>query len=701
VTFKAHGTITTRRGVSFVAVLVLQSAVAAGVASTNLKNNASTYWTGGTGSWSQSANWRNGLSPVDTAIPADVFIDETLAVPSYVLMDSDSTVHLLFINMFDQLCILTGQTLTFGGVANNIILDNDGLVEIGLPGNADVSSPTAPSAISIWGNRTLVIQGDGELLMHNGRIDGADSNARIRVHQLIHGSGFIGNDKLSIDNQDRIVADDQSMPLVIQCNERGVMNSGTLEAVESALFILQTTINNHGGQLMAGLHGEIVLDQMTVNSGVLRTEANGRFTIAGSSSILQQTQLFGPLLIQSGDVRIVNSLVNNGRILFDTEGPTNSGQTPVRILLGSDTDSQHSVTFEGSGELRLDYMTLQRDPESDQMMLINGSDHQIVGGGTLGNGAIGLLNQGLIEASNPALTLTIQAAAGQPFVNEGIVRSQSPATLAITGSHFRNDGLVEVVDHGILAILPGVDFENLTSTTLNGGTWRVNGQSAEAQLFFPGITLLTNNATIELIGEHALFPAALTIAANYGALRILDDHQYSTQGFLTNAGELFIGLSSSVSVNGDYTQLTNGITKFRINAANPQYNPHLHVEGTASISGIIQLDVAANGLALYPGQEFTLIDADAIVVNPNLEIRGPGRYELVTDGTSLKIRVLAGCLADLNGNGAVDTDDFGAFFQWWGDCPAAPESCSADFNGDGIVGLQDFNYLLQSFGYCD
>lgn len=58
------------------------------------------------------------------------------------------------------------------------------------------------------------------------------------------------------------------------------------------------------------------------------------------------------------------------------------------------------------------------------------------------------------------------------------------------------------------------------------------------------------------------------------------------------------------------------------------------------------------------------------------------------------------CLADINGNGVVDTQDWLALLQAWGPCPAPPDPCPADFDGNGEVDVRDFNYLLANWGDC-
>ena len=54
------------------------------------------------------------------------------------------------------------------------------------------------------------------------------------------------------------------------------------------------------------------------------------------------------------------------------------------------------------------------------------------------------------------------------------------------------------------------------------------------------------------------------------------------------------------------------------------------------------------------------------------------------------------CLADLDGNGAVDWMDLITLLNSWGVCPG----CPADFNGDDQVGSLDLAFLAESWGPC-
>ena len=56
----------------------------------------------------------------------------------------------------------------------------------------------------------------------------------------------------------------------------------------------------------------------------------------------------------------------------------------------------------------------------------------------------------------------------------------------------------------------------------------------------------------------------------------------------------------------------------------------------------------------------------------------------------------APCLADVNGDGAVNVNDLLAVLAAWG----SPGASGEDINGDGIVDVADLLLLLAAWGPC-
>ena len=75
---------------------------------------------------------------------------------------------------------------------------------------------------------------------------------------------------------------------------------------------------------------------------------------------------------------------------------------------------------------------------------------------------------------------------------------------------------------------------------------------------------------------------------------------------------------------------------------------------------------------------------------------GPEWYDVLPDAFNEPIE---DCVADLDGNGTVNTGDLLALLAAWGPCPP-DEFCHADFDYNNEVGVSDLLTLLASWGPC-
>ncbi len=85
------------------------------------------------------------------------------------------------------------------------------------------------------------------------------------------------------------------------------------------------------------------------------------------------------------------------------------------------------------------------------------------------------------------------------------------------------------------------------------------------------------------------------------------------------------------------------------------------------------------------------IDGEPAVIGENLQVDASGKT-----GCVVSVIVVAGCPADLNGDGAVNGADVGLMIGQWGACAG----CDADLNGDGLVDGADFGLLIGAWGLC-
>ena len=101
----------------------------------------------------------------------------------------------------------------------------------------------------------------------------------------------------------------------------------------------------------------------------------------------------------------------------------------------------------------------------------------------------------------------------------------------------------------------------------------------------------------------------------------------------------------------------------------------------------------------------------ALTALPGFEINDQFRIQFVASDLNESSRVEAAvdnvrmvkidcsdqpCIGDIDGDGAVSTNDILALLGAWGSC----DSCPADVTGDGLVGVDDLLMLVGSFGPC-
>ena len=130
------------------------------------------------------------------------------------------------------------------------------------------------------------------------------------------------------------------------------------------------------------------------------------------------------------------------------------------------------------------------------------------------------------------------------------------------------------------------------------------------------------------------------------------------------------------------------------------------MEGATDVSDFPTLDGATftpvTKTALYVGPHQNM---EGLCLGPDL---GDGRRALlgiVDDGDPLSsnrvvafiLGGLATCDSDLDGSGAVDTDDLLALIGQWGTCGG---TCEADLDQSGEVGADDLLELLSQWGPC-
>lgn len=268
-----------------------------------------------------------------------------------------------------------------------------------------------------------------------------------------------------------------------------MINSGVIRAVNGGLVRLEgslgTLLQENGGEIVADGDGSVVEIVRTIENGFIRSVNGGR-VIAGARAEFLNVINVAVIDAPDGEVRIIESMTNNGRISADLSSPAD-------IALG------------GVGEIELLGGTTQiGDQSGNPAQLTNLIGHTISGYGLL---RAEVVNHGVIRAGAYQETLNIvsQGLSGDVIENHGSLLAVGGSTLGIRHNVTQGpDGVVRAAGPGSRVNLgstnPGYHREVvggriLTST---GGRVHVTTDFTFEQTEIDGHVVVEANHSLEL-----------------------------------------------------------------------------------------------------------------------------------------------------------------------------------------------------------
>jgi hypothetical protein len=474
-------------------------------------------WNGGTGNWSAAAKWSGGVVPNNGDTNAfSVFIDGGKAAASTVALDISATVKSLSIDRGDQLDQINGRDLTIdGGSAVN---------------NGVWTVNTTGAATDLRFNGGVTLSGSGSIVMNNALF----SNNRIftdntvltqAAGHTIRGSGQLLANSGGMVNQGTIIVD-QSVGLLVDPNDLGLVNQGLLQASGGPLVLLSGTYTNTQGTIEALDGSEVqIRTGATVVGGALRSQGTGA-VVPQDGTLTNVTT--------SGMVR-----QDNGQHVIITGGLTNNGTWSLNTT-GSATDMRFDggVTLSGTGSIVMNNaLFFNNRILTDNTVLTQAAGHTIRGSGQLLGDSGGMVNQGTIIVDQSVGLLVDPNDLG--FVNQGLLQASGGPLVLWAGTYPNTQGTIEALDgsevqirtgatvvggalrgQGTGAIVPqGGTLTNVTTTgtvrldnaqsviitgaLTNNGTWSVNTSGSATDLRFNGGLTLSGAGSIVM--NNALF----------------------------------------------------------------------------------------------------------------------------------------------------------------------------------------------------
>src|SRR5258707_3954456 len=236
-----------------------------------------TTWKGGSGNWSNPANWTSGVPNGNF----NALIDGGNAAVSPVTLDINASIVNLTVDSDDSLTLKHGTILTVTGgcITNNGALKLNG--GGGANGLLDVNSN-----VTLKGGGTLTLSaatGAGSAFIQQGV-----GGVTLTNQSTIQGTGIIGNGGLTLANHGTIDANSAAGQATLVLNgSGGVTNTGLLEATNGGTLSIQNSVINTGGKITAsGTSSTVVLNGASITGGTLNSTGGGTMETGGSGATL-------------------------------------------------------------------------------------------------------------------------------------------------------------------------------------------------------------------------------------------------------------------------------------------------------------------------------------------------------------------------------------------------------------------------------
>jgi hypothetical protein len=597
-------------------------------------------WLGGTGNWSNSADWSAGLpgSNSDVTINTgsdNVTLDTSSSINSLVLggatglsqLTDDGNPHTLTIagaltvNQSGQLSLLSGSSATTGASSANL-------------GNIDLEFGSS-------------LQANGDL-NNSGYLYGArinESSANVTVTGTLTNSGSI------------------NLGFFFESMQEG---SGTLTA---------GTLVNTGSIGLIASHagaGSLVNEgNISLASDFTSLNVNGDVTNSGG--------------IDAGGPKTQASISIGGRLTNTATGVLNLGGA----VNGSSQASVGFVTNAGTISVgTYGYLSVYSDVTNSGGIGTGNMGGSIrIGGdvtnsGGIGAGPYGIINIGGRLTNTATGSLYVAGALNAPsqtsvgFVtNAGIVSVGTYGYLVVTGgAHAAPNALPGFLNTGIVNISTGGALTSPLTYTQTSGQTTVDGMlgvSGLGSINFAGGSVYGNGGTIQ---GNAISNAAINIGDSPMAI-----------------GQLFMV--------GNYTQGANGSLTFDIAGTAARQYDHLNVSGKAKFNGLMTVNLL-NGFVPQIGNMFDIMNfasgSGTFSQVLGLPINNQEHFLLEYNPTNLTLDVVQGPDTNIGDEGSsirassiTWVSNNGAFqgASNNGTSAPTPEPSSILLVGSGLVGI--------------
>ena len=450
----------------------------------------------------------------------------------------------------------------FTDVVNNGAMFADNGSDFGISSsfvnNGSISLNAGASATDLELQNDTTLSGTGQVIMGGptAGINGINgSRLTIAAGQTIRGQGSIGQELLRLTNAGVITADVNAGTITIDPDAGGgtiaMINTGTLRAANGGTLVLSTdSYQNAGGTIEALDNSNVLLASFaSVFGGSVSSSGSGAIRVPDSQNAFFTDVTFTGLAIgqNNSDFGINGAITNNGTIRIEAG------------ISATDLEIQGDTTLSGNGTVILSGANAGINGIDDRRLTI-GAGHTIRGEGRLGQLAIWITNNGLIEAdvNGGTLTLTADGTAGSiSFINTGTLRAANGGILALSGlegEFTSSGGTIEAQDGSTVRLHSNARVYGGTYLTSGAGSVRVNDSQNAFFIDFTnnGLMVGENNSDLGISGN----------VVNNGTIRLeagvsATDLEIQADTTLSGGGQVILS-GALAGVNGvDDRRLTN------------------------------------------------------------------------------------------------------------------------------------------------
>lgn len=588
------------RTVTVVGVLTI---CALSAARTEAQTNST--WNGGTGNWSNAANWSNGVPNGDF----NALISNGGPI-STANLDMTATVANLSLDAGNTLNILTGNTLTFQA-ATGSTASGEGTINLLNGGGIVVGAGNHLSTLP-----SIIMTGPSSF------ISGSTGSESVSFMDLVRGSGNIGN--LQIVATD-VTADGGT--LTINPNNQGLTINNTLRVMKgSTLNITGGPFNNFNPTTgVLGVGGEIMYLQGTLrfdDANVLQLGVAQHLTLDGPGA--QIVNQFNQNALSNLNSLGPNAELDllNGADLSTSSGLTATIHNLLSVLSGSTLNIGGNLSLSAGIGINASTMTVGGDVNA--FSTDNGGSVGVTNGGTFNvRGNYAALSQagfasGLSASGGSTVNVTgdFENTAGPPTGSFTLLTTGSVLNV---GGNLTNSGPSQVTLDGGSTLNVQKDLNLLFANGGEPSLAMTNGSVGTVQgtLNNSGGTLQIDNTSVLNVKSAFNQIAGNTtvnglLNASGSGVNIQGGTLSGTgvvNGNILMAGAMMPGDTTGAgafTINGSYTQTSSGSLIEEVGWVNGMTGSLLHVNGTANLDGTLALSLLA-GYTPMVGDSFILM----------------------------------------------------------------------------------------------